>query len=79
MSFFAMGALFGAVVMSGLDDPFLAFAIGGCAGILITIAGCLLSDEFETNEYAMAAIELEQAVNNQDTETGLERLDSVVG
>lgn len=53
MSFFALGALSGALVMSILDDPFVAFAIGGFAGILITISGCLLSDEFETNEYAM--------------------------
>jgi hypothetical protein len=62
--------------MSFLDDPFFAYGIGGSFGVAITIAGCLLSDEFETNEYAMAAIALEHAVVNNDQETGLERLGS---
>jgi hypothetical protein len=31
-------------------------------GLIITVAGCYLSDENETNEYAQQAIELEQAV-----------------
>ena len=53
MSFFALGALVGSIVMSFLDDPFIAFAIGGTAGVVITIAGCLLSNEFETNKYAV--------------------------
>ena len=61
-SWFAAGAIFGSAMIITFNNPFVAFQIGGTVGLIITIGGCLLSDEMETNKYAQMAIDLEQAI-----------------
>ena len=44
------------------ENPFVRFQYAGTFGFLITIAGYYLSDEMETNKYAMQAIALEDSI-----------------
>ena len=48
--------IFGLAIVINIKDPFVMFQIAGTVGFVITIAGCYLSDEMETNEYAKLAL-----------------------
>ena len=55
MTFFGFGAMFGALLSAYLTEyctPFTCYKFGGLVGILLTIGGCFLDDDFETNKWA---------------------------
>jgi len=59
---FCIGMLFGITLVIYIKNPFVMFQIAGAVGFVITIAGCYLSDEMETNKYALQAIALEDSI-----------------
>lgn len=61
--FFGLGALGGTIMASIVTeyyDPYLGFRISSFVTILLTFTALFISDELETNEQAMLAVEFEK-------------------
>ena len=53
--FFGVGAAFGSIIVAIATEyynPFVVFKIGALLTLMVTITGCMLDDQLETNQYA---------------------------